>query len=208
MPDNADRHHVIATVFDDAKQVRPPEWIAHVESSPIIQETLLNGGAVEDLIRFRALLLTLTPRATREEAIEALKAAWPLVADDLEPAVGTKPGKLPQGRPTDITQYVIWYRLYRQWHTHRTAAREPQSLMAFAKALSARELPLQRRLRRDASARAHPLIGWAGAVANGSPGTPEYIHKRMKKVILPIMGPNTKIPPLRDWLGLLAGLGT
>jgi len=201
MATNADKHHVIATVFDDAKRVRPPEWIAHVEASPVIQETLRNGGAVADLIRFRAVLLTLTPRATLPEAIDALKAAWPLIADDLDPAIGTKPGKAPQGRHTGMTQYVFWYRLYHQWHTKHATANEPQSLMAFAKALSARELPLQRRLQRDASARATPLTGWASALVSVSPGTPEYIHKRMKKVILPLMEPKAKMPALRDWLG-------
>ncbi len=203
---NSDKHRVIATVFDNAKQVRPPEWIAHVENSPVIQGTLRDGGSAEDLIRFRAMLLTLTPRATLGDAIEELKAAWPLVAGDLDPAIGTRPGKAPQGRPTDITQYITWYRLYRQWRAARTAAGAPQSLMAFAKAFSKRELPIQRRLLRLAEANKTPLTGRVGALVIVSPGVPDYIRKRMKEIILPITEPDTKTRPLREWLGRIAGV--
>jgi len=191
---------VRANVFDDVEKVHTPEWVAAVRNSPRTQALLRAGAWEDDIPRFQAILLTTTPDGTLPQAIKALEAAWENIRPTLNPQIGTRQGKDPQGRVPDFAQYVTLYRLWRDWEDQRLAQGEKSSRMAFAKAMSRRELPLQQRASKLYTSKRREQWDRLGWLVNASPGSSEYITKRLQKVVLPLLGPSKSVPPLQDFL--------
>lgn len=191
---------VRADVFNDVEQVHTPEWVAAIRNSPRTQALLRAGAWEEDIPRYPAILLTITPDGTLSQAMKVLEAAWDDIKSTLNPQIGTRQGKGSQGRIPDFAQYVTLYRLYRTWEAHRIARGEKPSQMAFAKAISTRQLPVQRRastLYTNKRGQQWDRLGW---LINATPDSAEYIAKRLRTVVLPLLEPSRSAPSLRDLL--------
>lgn len=191
---------VRADVFDDVESVRTPEWVARVRNAPSIQALLRTGAWAEDIPQYPAILLTATPDATLPEAMKALEAAWETIKPGLNPQVGTRPGKKSQGRTPEFVRYVTLYRLYRQWSNQRVAQGATTSQMAFAKAMSTRQLQLQQRAIKIHAVTKGQLSERLAWLINASPGSAEYIAKLLRDDVLPVLGPDKNTPPLYEAL--------
>jgi len=191
-----DKHErkVNVDVFANVKDVHTPEWVAIAESQPSTQWLLrLAGETTDDLPAHPAILLTLDPNATRQMARDALDAIWPDVDKLMNRPVGARPEKEAQGRAPNYAQHVTLYRLYRQWQQRRAAGGAPPSKMAFARAISQQDLPIQQRIERIFAnhPRDHPTrIAW---LSNQGAG---YLVKKLTDEVLPILEPDKQVKPL------------
>jgi len=187
-------------VFDDVERVQTPEWVAKVRNAPSIQAFLRAGAWPEDIPRYPAILLTITPDATLPQAMKALKTAWDHIKPTLGPQIGTRPEKEVQGRSPDYVWYITIYRLYREWLDQRIAQGAKPSQMAFAKAMSARQLPLQQRAIKLHAVRGGQVSDRLGRLINASPGSAESIARTLRDDVLPLLEPSKSAPSLHDFL--------
>jgi len=185
---------VRADVFADVAEVRCPDGVRRARDTPRAR------AWPEDLPQWPAIVLTITQDATLLDAIEKLKSAWETITPLLNPPIGARPGKQAQGQNPEFGHHVTLYRLYRSWANTRTAQGMEPTLTGFAKALSRRLLPVQQRAIELHKARPGPLserLAWLIAV---SPGSTEYLAKKLRETVLPVLAPDPKIAPLHDFL--------
>ncbi len=191
---------VYADTFDDVGNVQAPEWVAHERNSPAVQALLHLGARLEDIPARPAILLTISPGGTREQAIEALGAAWDDIKPTLNPQLGTHPGKEARGRPPNFAQHVMHYRLWRQWPSRARRHGDKSTQAAFAKALSKKALPIQQpralALIRTRTAVLPYVIDWLA----GDEAAASYSEKRLRETVLPLLSPNKDAGTLRSFL--------
>jgi len=191
---------VYADTFDDVGNVQAPEWVAHERNSPAVQALLHLGARLEDIPARPAILLTILPGGTREQAIEALKAAWDDIKPDLGSQIGARPGKATSGQKPNYVRLVTLYRLYRQWGSKCIAQGEKPSQGDFAKAMSTRQLPRQQRAIKLHAATGGLLSERLAWLIRASPGSARDIARTLREDVLPSLEPDKNIPSLHNFL--------